>query len=168
MKTKGLDRGTFAHSPSMLLRTLQRLYRTTGFRRGAGKIDWIPMALLGGPVIWANTESGDLVLRCHDHGARQLLLFGRYDYEIDENSIVTQLLHEARGMLDIGASYGWYTRIAMGVMPRQSRRVAVEANPDVFACLEQSFQDFSGTTVRHAAVTNGRETVDFYCAESSN
>jgi len=137
-------------------------------RRAAGKLDWIPIGLLGGPVVWTKTESGDLVLRCRDHGARQLLLYGRYDNEVDENIIVRGLLCEARGMLDIGASYGWYTRLAAGVMAPDATRFAVEANPDVFACLEQSLYDLPGTKVRHAAATKERCTVEFHCAESSN
>jgi hypothetical protein len=80
--------GVVAQQPSVILRSLQRLYRTTGLRRAAGKLDWIPIGLLGGPVVWTKTESGDLVVRCRDHGARQLLLFGRYDNEVDENIIV--------------------------------------------------------------------------------
>lgn len=157
-----------ACQPSIFLRMVQRLYRSTGLRRGTGKLDWIPVFLLGGPVVWSNTLYGDLAVLSRDHGARQLLLLGRYDYEMDESSIVNHLLREASGMLDIGASFGWYTRIASKAMPLDSVRIAIEANPKVFACLEQSFHNSPGTIVRHAAATHEQRTVRFYCADQSN
>jgi hypothetical protein len=45
-------------------------------------------------------------------------------------------------MLDVGSSYGWYTKIAANLMDPQTLKIALEANPEVAACLGRSL---SGT-----------------------
>lgn len=130
-------------------------------------IDHIPPRLLGGEIIWAGTDVGPLVLQTADHGARELLLFGHQLHESEETEIARALLPSARGMLDIGAQYGWYSRLAANLMQSQALIIALEANPDVAACLQQALAGTPGVQVMNIAATDRARRVHFYCAKRS-
>jgi FkbM family methyltransferase len=152
---------------SPLLNAICNAYRITGLRRGGGLIDLIPHRLLGRDVISANTDAGPLVLRIADRGCRQLLLYGHPLTELEETKIICALLPSARGILDIGASYGWYTKLATNLMAPRALKIALEANPEVAACLQNSLSGLSETRVFNVAATDRGRQVRFYCASTS-
>ena len=153
--------------PSALLRALLASFRVAGIQRGSHLIDFIPLRLLGGEVIWADTDAGPLVLRISDTGTREFLIFGHPLADIEETKIVRALLPTARGMLDIGAHYGWYTKLAMNLMYSQAPKVALEANPEVATCLARSVSGSSGVQVLNVAATDRARRLPFYCARGS-
>lgn len=130
-------------------------------------IDFIPPRLLGGKVIWADTDAGPLVLRISDTGAREFLMFGHPLADVEETKIICALLPSARGMLDIGANYGWYTKLAANLMDPQAPKIALEANPEVAACLGRSLSGLPGVRVLNVAATDRARRVRFYCARGS-
>jgi FkbM family methyltransferase len=153
---------------SIVLRAVRAPFRATGMQRGSRLlIDLIPHRLFGGEVIWADTDAGALALRIGDTGARQFLMFGHPLEDIEETKIIRALLPSARGMLDIGANYGWYTKIATTLMDPKAPKVALEANPEVAACLRRSVSGLPGVEVLNVAVTDRVRTVRFYCAQGS-
>jgi FkbM family methyltransferase len=95
------------------------------------------------------------------------LLFGHPLGDIEETKIVCALLPLARGMLDIGASYGWYTKIATNLMDPQAPKIALEANPEVATCLGCSLSGLPGVRVLNVAATDRARRVRFYCARGS-
>ena len=151
----------------MLLSAICSVYRTTGMRRGGGLIDLIPSRLLGRDVVSANTDAGPLVLRIGDRGCRQLLLYGHPLTEVEETKIVCALLPSTRGILDIGASYGWYTKLATNLMAPQALKIALEANPEVAACLQHSLSGLPEIKVFNIAAADRGRQVRFYCASTS-
>jgi FkbM family methyltransferase len=70
-------------------------------------------------------------------------------------------------MLDIGAQYGWYTKFAANLMDPQAPKIAVEANPEVAACLGRSVSGLPGVQVLNVAATDRARRVRFHCAPSS-
>lgn len=130
-------------------------------------IDYIPPRLLGGEIIWAATDVGPLVLQTADHGARELLVFGHQLHEAEETEIVRALLPSVRGMLDIGAQYGWYSKLAANLMDLRAPKIALEANPGVAACLQRTFAGSPGVQVLNVAATDRARRVRFYCARAS-
>jgi FkbM family methyltransferase len=152
---------------SLFLDILLSAFRLTGIERGGHLIDLIPTRLLGGEVVWANTEAGSMALRITDTGTRELLLFGRPLHDAEETKIVCALLPSARGMLDVGANYGWYTKFAAALMPPSAPKIAVEANPHVAACLQRSLSGSPGVRVFNVAATDRARRIEFYCARGS-
>jgi FkbM family methyltransferase len=152
---------------SVLLQAIVAPFRATGVQRGGCLIDFIPPRLLGGRVISVDTDAGPLVIRISDTGARQFLMFGRPLSDIEETKIVCAFLPSVRGMLDIGASYGWYTKFATNLMGPQAPKVALEANPEVATCLERSLCGLPGVRVLNVAATDRPRKVSFYCARGS-
>jgi FkbM family methyltransferase len=152
---------------SAALKLLQVLYRRTELRRGARIVDWMPRWLTGGEVVWAETAAGRLALSTRDHGARDILLRGTISHEMAEAKVVKPLLRAARGFADVGASYGWYTALAAQVMSHGSLRMAFEAHPSVYGCLQATVDLLPGTVAMHTVVTATSEAVRFCCAESS-
>jgi FkbM family methyltransferase len=57
------------------------------------------------------------------------------------------------GMLDIGASYGWYTKFAANLVDPQAPKIALEAHPEVATCLERSVWGLPGVRVLNVAAT---------------
>jgi FkbM family methyltransferase len=152
---------------SALLDALLAPFRLTGIQRGSRLIDLIPPRLLGGKTIWADTDAGPLVLRIDDTGAREYLVFGHSLHDVEETKIICALLPSARGMLDIGANYGWYTKFATNLMDAQAPKIALEANPEVATCLGRSLSGFPGVQVLNVAATDRVRRVRFYCARGS-
>lgn len=156
-----------AGKASAFLSVVRVPFRATRMTRGSRFVDLIPPRVLGGDVIWVETGAGPLVLRVRDQGSRQLLLSSRYVNEIEETEIVRALVPPTRGMLDIGASYGWYTRIASNVMHPDTLKIAVEANPGVADCLRLSLSGAPGVRVLNLVATDQVRTVPFHCAPVS-
>jgi len=152
---------------SMLVDAIQALFRAIGVQRGGRLIGFIPPRLLGGKVIWTDTDAGPLVIRTSDTGARQFLMFGHPLSDMEETKIVCAFLPSVRGMLDIGASYGWYTKLATNLMDQQATKIALEANPEVATCLERSLCGLPGVRVLNVAATDRPGRVSFYCAQGS-
>jgi len=152
---------------SVFLDAVLMPFRATGIQRGSRLIDLIPRRLLGGRVIWANTDAGPLVLRIGDLGARDLLMFGHQLHDMEETRIICALLPSARGMLDIGAQYGWYTKFATNLMDPRAPKIALEANPEVATCLGRSLSGSPGVRVLNVAATDRVRRVRFYCARAS-
>ncbi|HZD67161.1 MAG TPA: FkbM family methyltransferase [Acidimicrobiales bacterium] len=107
------------------------------------------------------------MLSTSDWGARQLLLYGKYINELDETQVVSSLLPDARGIPDIGASYGWYTRLAANITPVNGMKIALEANPAVADCLSRSLEGLPGVDVRNTAATDAAGLIAFHCALDS-
>jgi FkbM family methyltransferase len=154
-------------NPSAFLKAIRVIFRLTGMRRGGSLIDIIPNRLLGSDIIWAQTDAGPLVLRVPDTGTREFLLFGHPQSDIEETKIVCALLPLVEGMMDIGANYGWYTKLAANLMKAQTLKIALEANPEVAACLRRSLSGLPNVRVVNAAATDRARTVTLYRAESS-
>ncbi len=152
---------------SVFLDIILTPFRAIGIQRGSRLIDFVPPRLLGGKVIWADTDAGPLVLRVGDWGARNYLMFGYPLNEVEETKIICALLPSARGMLDIGANYGWYTKLAANLMDPQAPKIALEANPEVAACLRRSMSGLPGVRVLDMAAADRARKVRFYCARSS-
>jgi FkbM family methyltransferase len=152
---------------SLLLNAVLAPFRATGVQRGSRLIDVIPAGLLGGRVIWVNTDAGPLVLRVDDLGARELLIFGHNLPDVEETRIVCALLPFARGMLDIGASYGLYTKFGTNLMDPEATKIALEANPEVAACLGRSLSGSPGVRVLNVVATDRPKSVRFHCASAS-
>jgi FkbM family methyltransferase len=163
-----MDEELMVGKPSLFLNAVLMPFRATGIQRGSRIfIDFIPSRLLGGKVIWAETDAGPLVLRIGDVGAREFLIFGHPMADVEETNIISALLPSARGILDIGASYGWYTKIATNLMDPQAPKIALEANPEVATCLQRSLSGLPGARVLNVAATDRARRVRFYCARSS-
>jgi FkbM family methyltransferase len=153
---------------SVLMKAISWSYRARWLRRGAGRlVDAIPVRLLGGHQVLKETEVGSLLLSTEDHGCRELLLYGA-SHERAETRMMEHLLHSARGFIDVGASYGWYTRLAVSAMPPGSAQLAVEAHPEVFECLRRSFANFPTVTTLQAAATSQPGPLPFHCSASSD
>jgi FkbM family methyltransferase len=152
---------------SAFLNALLVPFRATGIQRGGRLIDFIPPRLLGGEVIWADTDAGPLVLRIGDASTREFLMFGHPRSDVEETKIISALLPSARGMLDIGANYGWYTKLATNLMDRTALKLALEAHPRVAACLGRSVSGLPGVRVLNVAATDRVRRVRFYCARGS-
>jgi FkbM family methyltransferase len=153
---------------SVFLDAVLTPFRATGIQRGSRLlIDFIPPRLFGGKVIWIDTDAGPLVLRIGDMSSREFLIFGHPLSDVEETKIICSLLPSARGMLDIGASYGWYTKLAANLMDPQALKVALEANPEVAACLRRSLSGLPGVRVLNVAATDRARRVRFYCARGS-
>ena len=130
-------------------------------------IDFIPSRLLGRDVVWVDTDAGPLALRIGDRGCREILLYGHLLHEVEETKIVCALLPSTRGILDIGASYGWYTKLAANLMAPHALKIALEANPEVAACLQHSLSGLPGIKILNIAATDRERQVRFYCASAS-
>jgi FkbM family methyltransferase len=152
---------------SVLLDAVLTPFRLGGIQRGARLIDFIPPRLLGGKIIWADTDAGPLVVRIRDTGAREYLVFGHSLHDVEETNIVCALLPSARGMLDIGANYGWYTKFATNLMDPHAPKIALEANPQVAACLGRSLSGLPRVQVLNVAATDTARRVRFHCARGS-
>jgi FkbM family methyltransferase len=152
---------------SVLLDAVLAPFRLTGIQRGSRLIDLIPSRLLGGEIIWADTDAGPLVLRIGDTGAREYLVFGHSLNDVEETKIICALLPSARGMLDIGANYGWYTKLATNLMDPQAPKIALEANREVATCLGRSLSGLPGVRVLNVAATDRVRRVRFHCARGS-
>ena len=94
-------------------------------------------------------------------------MFGHPLSDVEETKIVCAFFPSVRGMLDIGASYGWYTKFATNLMDPQTSKIALEANPEVAACLERSLCGLPGVRVLNVAATDRHRRVCFYCARGS-
>ncbi len=151
----------------LLVRLMQGVYRHTALRRGAGIIDRLPASWTGPELVWTDTEGGRLLLATRDRAARSLLLRGCL-HEAQETAVFRRLLPSVHGFLDVGASYGFYTGLAAQLMPPNGRRVAVEANQAVFACLDRSVADLPQTAAVHAAALDEPGYVRFSQATSSD
>jgi FkbM family methyltransferase len=163
-----MDKELAVGKASVFLNAALAPFRITGRQRGARLlIDFVPSRLLGGKVIWADTDAGPLVLRTGDTGAREFLIFGHPLADIEETKIIRALLPSARGILDIGASYGWYIKIATSLMDPQASKIALEANPEVASCLRHSLSGLPGVRVLNMAATDRVRRVRFYCARGS-
>jgi FkbM family methyltransferase len=163
-----MEKESAAGKASVFLSVARIPFRATRMVRGSRFVDWVPPRVLGGALVWVKTDAGPLVLRVRDHGSRQLLLSSRLLNETEETEIVRTLLPSAHGMLDIGASYGWYTRIASNVMHPKAQKIAVEANPAVADCLRLSLSGVPGVRVLNLAATDQAGIVRFHCAPASN
>jgi FkbM family methyltransferase len=152
---------------SVFLNAILTPFRATGIQRGGRLIDFIPPRLLGGNIIWVDTDVGPLVLRIRDTGAREYLMFGRSLHDVEEVKIISTLLPSARGMLDIGANYGWYTKLATKLMDPQAPKIALEANPEVASCLGRSLSGLPRVRVLNVAATDRVRKIRFYCARGS-
>lgn len=153
--------------PTAFLNAFRFPFRVTGLRRGCSLIDLIPPKLLGGKFIWSNTDVGPLVLRIDDTGTRELLVFGHQLHDMEETRIARAILPSARGMIDVGASYGWYSKLAASLMNPRALKIALEANPDVAACLQRSLHGVPEFHVLNVAATDSDRPVRLYCAKSS-
>jgi len=152
---------------SVFLNAILKPFRVSGRQRGSRLINFIPSRLLGGDFIWADTDAGPLVLRTSDTGARDLLMFGHQLHDVEEMNIVRAFLPSVRGMLDIGANYGMYIKFAANLMDPQAPKIALEANPEVAACLQRSVSGLPGVQVLNAAATNRARRVHLHCAPST-
>jgi FkbM family methyltransferase len=116
---------------SRLLRTVIGAYRRGVLPpRGYGKLfDHTPAEWWGGQDVRIGTQIGEMVLPLRDHGARQYLVFGELPHERAETAMMRRLLPRLRTVIDVGASYGWYTRLAADLLPAGGTIVAIEANP---------------------------------------
>ena len=153
--------------PSVFLNVIMAPFRSTGMQRGARLFDFLPSRLLGDKVIWAKTDAGPLVLQIDDLGARELLIYGRQLHDLEETKIICALLPSARGMLDVGANYGWYTKFAANLMDPRAPKIAFEANPEVATCLRRTLSGSPGVRVLNVAATDRARRVRFYCARAS-
>ena len=94
-------------------------------------------------------------------------MFGHPLSDVEETKIICKLLPSVRGMLDIGASYGWYIKSATNLMDPRARKIALEANPEVATCLGRSMEGLPGVQVLNVAATDRARKVRFYCATGS-
>ncbi len=144
---------------------------TTAYRRGwlpargYGKLfSSTPARLWGGPDVRTQTEVGEFVLRLADPGAQFLLTFGTLADEERETAFMRRFLPQARVFVDVGANYGWYSRMASGAR-RDGVVVAVEASPMLLPYLRKN----AGPNARvvHAMVTDRAGDGVFHLAENS-
>jgi FkbM family methyltransferase len=134
-------------------------------------IDAIPVRFLGGHHVWVDIRpAGQLLLAVRDHGARDLLIHGRISHEQAETVMMESLFlrTSSAGFLDVGASYGWYTMLAVQRLPPNTKKVCVEAHPGVYRCLEQSVARVGNVRALHAAASAVAGTIGFFSAPSSN
>jgi FkbM family methyltransferase len=135
--------------------------------RGYGRLfDLTPAWWWGGRELPVGTGVGEMLLPLRDHGARSLLVFGCYGHEEAETAALRRLLPRLRGVLDLGASFGWYARLAERHLPAGGRVVAVEANPAVVAYLRRNVGE--AVTVLHAAVGERAGEQEFYASVTSS
>jgi FkbM family methyltransferase len=153
---------------SVLLEAVLAPFRATGTLRGSRLlIDSIPHWLFGGKIIWVDTDAGPLVMRIGDTSSREFLIFGHPLSDVEETKVIRALLPSARGIIDIGANYGWYTKIAINLMDPRAPKIALEANPEVATCLGRSLSGLPGVQVLNVVATDGARRVPFYCARGS-
>ncbi|MGE3445868.1 MAG: FkbM family methyltransferase [Acidimicrobiia bacterium] len=120
--------------------------------RGYGKLfSSTPASWWGGPQAIAQTAVGDLVVKVRDPGAQHLLAFGALADEHRESAFMRRLLGRVGVFVDVGATYGWYSRMAWSCNG-EAMVVAIEANPELLPLLGQNVGP--GATVVHAMVTD--------------
>ena len=131
IRTRGPIQRTTEGS-TILLRMVIGAYRKRLIpKRGYGQLfNRTPSGLWGGDTVRADTQVGDLSICLRDHGARQLLVFGRIMHEEAETAFVGRLAPQIRSFYDIGANYGWYARLVSNLAPT-AKVVAIEANPNL-------------------------------------
>jgi len=150
---------------TILLRTVIGAYRKHLIpRRGYGQLfNRTPAGLWGGDIVRAHTQIGDLSICLRDHGARQLLVFGKIGHEEAETAFVGRLAPRLRSFYDIGANYGWYSRLVGNRAPA-ARIVAVEANPNLIPHL---IPNAPRARVLNAAVTDSPGELTFHLSSNS-
>lgn len=149
-----------------LLQIILRAYRSGSLTRGSGIIfDRLPAWLWGGPVVTIATSTGDFVLPVRERGARQLLVFGEIRHERAETAFVRRLGPRLRSAVDLGANYGWYSRLLAETMPSGAPITAVEANPALIPFLRRNL--LVRVDVRQVAVVDEPGEVLLYLAECS-
>lgn len=151
---------------SRLLRVVTGAYRSGVLPpRGYGQLfDRSPSWLWGGDVVTAGTDVGEMTVSLRDHGARQLLVFGHILHEEGETSLVRRLAPRLRRFYDVGANYGWYSRLVALSAPHVAV-TAVEANPILLPFLGSNVLE--GTDVLSCALSDAVGTLVFHVSDSS-
>jgi len=87
-----------------------------------------------------------LVYRARNRGSVAL---GRYEPEV--TAFLAERLRFCRSFFDVGASTGYYTRIALNLMDSEGRVVAFEPDPKAASCIRKTLSD-PRLTVREEAL----------------
>jgi FkbM family methyltransferase len=164
IRTRGPIQRTTEGS-TILLRMVIGAYRKRLIpKRGYGQLfNRTPSGLWGGDTVRADTQVGDLSICLRDHGARQLLVFGRIMHEEAETAFVGRLAPQIRSFYDIGANYGWYARLVSNLAPT-AKVVAIEANPNLVPHL---MRNAPHARILHAAVTDIPGELAFHISANS-
>jgi FkbM family methyltransferase len=158
--------------PSVAFRLLSGAYRRGILPpRGFGRLfDATPVRWWGGAELTVVTDVGLMTVPVRDHGARQLLVFGRILHEELETAFLRRVLARFHWFVDVGANYGWYTRLASAVLAPDSAIIAIEANAGLIPYLRRNVE--LGTTDANPEVIaglawDGSGEVSFHVAENS-
>lgn len=139
-------------SPSAALRFLGWATRSGMLRRGySWPIALLPSWVWGGESVRARTFLGPMCLRTNDRASSSLLFFGFLPHERRETSLVASLAANCRIMLDVGAQYGWYTRLMAQAAPN-GYVYAFEPDPITYRYLLRNLSDLRNAKSFNLAV----------------
>lgn len=106
---------------------------------------------------WFRGKGRLLNLLCPNRGTREMALFGfkvRLDlsdlvqrnvylgtYEPQESALIRRFLRPGMTFVDVGANVGYYSLMASASAGPTGRVLAIEPNPDLCECLEQTIRE---------------------------
>lgn len=97
-----------------------------------------------------------------------LLLWGEISHETAETALIHRLAATCKTAIDIGAHFGWYSRLMAEAMGGKGRVFAFEPNPRTFRYLRENTRCHPEIAVFPLALSDSERAITFYCAESSN
>ncbi len=128
--------------------TLNRLIRPVLL--WAWDLAWQPSIrirmLRGGPLAVLDLDIGQFTVDLRDKGLAWPLYRYR-EYEPSERRVMERLVTPGMQVVDIGAHFGYHTRLLAGLIGETGRIVAIEAEPDNFVILERNLEGDAGRNV---------------------
>jgi FkbM family methyltransferase len=154
----------YAAPPSHMLRILKALVNHGLLRRGYG---WLllhlPARLWGGKNIWVKTEVGRMVVPLGEASSVPLIVFGTDPSEPMEIQLIRRLSPIFLTSLDIGAHFGWYSRLILIDGSVDKRVYSFEPDPTSFVYLRENLREHANAWCFPSAIIDQDRLVDFYC-----
>ena len=96
-------------------------------------------------------------------GMDLFLLGGKsHDSELRLAKFILKTLKKGDTFLDIGAHYGYFSLLASSLVGEEGRVVSIEASKSTFDVLSQNLSKHSNISHFNIAISNQRDTIDFY------
>jgi FkbM family methyltransferase len=94
---------------------------------------------------------------------RAVFLYPDYPYELEERTMVNELVHAEDTVLELGGCIGVVSCITNKLLKDKTRHVVVEANPRCIPALHRNRElNLAGFLVENCAVTTGEKDVTFF------
>lgn len=138
--------------PSLALTILRKAVRSGVLPRGySWLLAYLPSRLWGGQNVLVETGFGAMCVRTSDRSASSLALHRCLPHERRETALVSALARSCTVMVDIGAHYGWYTRV-MARAASGSRVYAFEPDPMTYRYLLKNTSDLPNVVCLNVAM----------------